>query len=394
MKTYKRNYFVYFYAYFAAQVIFIYVNVYLPVYFFNVLNINRTELAFIQLFAYSALFIKPIIAIYFDKVKSTKKILVIASSFGILVSYIFLIFNLNYLLIFGIFLGLNFACISIIDVVIDKTIVEFSPDEKSKDKNATCTQLGAITGAIFPNIIAFLIFTNIYSIPIWDQFFLIGIFAIFPLIFIGFIIKDNSYESEVSQESHEKEIDLKSILLICIILFLFYGERIFEYPFEPWVLEKFGAENLSLFLFLLLLLILLNALGVLLAGMLSNKLDRKKILFIASLLYGILLIIVPFTDIITFFILLGIIQILAGFIVINIIALMIDFSQKKVIYFQIMASFVFLSYVIFIPLGTYLSAYIATELIIVIAGLLKLFSLIPIYFIKYNKKKPDVIEST
>jgi len=75
------------------------------------------------------------------------------------------------------------------------------------------------------------------------------------------------------------------------------------------------------------------------------------------------LIIVPFTDIITFFILLGIIQILAGFIVINIIVLMIEYSQKKVVYFQIMATFVFVAYVIFIPLGTYLSAFIATELI-------------------------------
>ena len=394
MKIFKRNYIVYFYAYFAAQVIFIYVNVYLPVYFFRVLDINRTELAFVQIFAYSALFIKPVISIYFDKERSTRKLLIIISSFGVVISYILFIFNLNLLIVFGIFLGLNFMCISVIDVAIDKFIVEFSPDEKTKDKNAALTQLGAIIGAIFPNIVAFLIFTDIYSMSIWNQFFLIGTLAILPLLFIGFIIKENSYELEESQESYEDEIDLKSILLLCIILFLFYGERIYEYPFEPWVLEKFGAENLSLFLLLLLLLIILNALGVFLAGMLSNKFDRKKILFIASLLYGILLIIAPFTELIIFFILLGIMQICAGFIMVNIINLMIDVSQKKVLYYQIMAAFAFLANVIFIPLGTYLSGYVATELIIVIAGVLKLVSLIPIYFLKYKKKKLEVNEST
>jgi len=114
--------------------------------------------------------------------------LIIISSFGVVVSYILFIFNLNILIVFGIFLGLNFMCISVIDVAIDKFIVEFSPDEKTKDKNAALTQLGAIIGAIFPNIVAFLIFTDIYSMSIWNQFFLIGTLAILPLVFIGFII--------------------------------------------------------------------------------------------------------------------------------------------------------------------------------------------------------------
>ena len=97
MKIFKRNYVVYFYAYFAAQVIFIYVNVYLPVYFFRVLDINRTELAFIQIFAYSALLIKPLLAIYFDKERSKRKILIIISSFGVVISFGIFILNLKLL---------------------------------------------------------------------------------------------------------------------------------------------------------------------------------------------------------------------------------------------------------------------------------------------------------
>ena len=84
MSLYKRNYIIYFYSYFAATLILIYVNVYLPVYFFNILEVNRSELAFILIFSYSGLFLRPIIAIYFDKPnsKSKRKSIIILSNIG------------------------------------------------------------------------------------------------------------------------------------------------------------------------------------------------------------------------------------------------------------------------------------------------------------------------
>ncbi|MFX1446193.1 MAG: MFS transporter [Promethearchaeota archaeon] len=389
MNVYKRNYFIYFYVYFVVQVIFIYINVFLPVYFFNILQVNRTELAFIQFFAYLALFIKPIIAIYVDRESSIpkRKIMIVICSLGTLISFMIFILNLNYLMIFGIFLGINIACTSIMDVAIDKIIVDSSPDEKIKDRNALYTQLGSIAGAIFPNIVFYVTFTDLYSIPTWYQFFIIGVFSIFPIIFIGLILKSSQQVIIKSEIETDKEVNLKTIVLMCIILFLFYGERIYEYPLEPWILNKYGEEYFSLFILLLVLLIIINALGLILGGIISNKLDRKKLLIICSFIYGILLIIVPFTDIITFFILFGIMQIVSGIIVINLISLMIGISHKKVVYFQVMATFVIIAFVIFIPLGTFLSQYIETEFIIVIAGVLKLLSVIPIYFIEYKYEK-------
>ena len=67
---------------------------------------------------------------------------------------------------------------------------------------------------------------------------------------------------------------------------------------------------------------------------------------------------------------------------------MIKYSQNKVVYYQIMGTFAILSVVIFVPLGTYLSALIVTELLIVFAGVLKIVSIIPIFLlIDKNKKK-------
>lgn len=383
----NRNGFLFFYVYFVAQVIYIYINVFLPVYFFRVLKVNRTELAFIQFLSYLALFTKPIIAIYFDKkfLNLRFKSITILCSIGLLFSFIFFIFNLNILVIFGIFLGINIAFLSVIDVAIDKIIVGSSPDDKTKDKNALITQMGSIFGAIFPNIIFFILFTDIYSIPTWNQFFLIGIFSIVPIICIGFLLKPIGSTKASEEILPDKDLDIKSIILMCIVLFLFYGERIYEYPLEPWILNKYGEEYFSLFVLFLILLIIINTLGLILGGLISSRLHRKKLLVLSSIVYGILLIIVPFMNLVGFFILFAIMQIFSGIIVINLISLMIKYSKKNVVYFQIMATFAILASVIFIPLGTYLSVVISTELIIVIAGVLKLLALIPIYFLNIQK---------
>ncbi len=382
MVSFKRNYVVYFYVYFVAQVVFIYINVYLPVYFFNILKINRTELAFIQTFSYSALFLKPVVAVYYDKEKVIRKTLIIISSFGVFFSFIIFIISIDFLIIFGIFLGINFACISVMDVAIDKIIVNYSPDEKSKDRNALLTQLGSMAGAIIPNVISYLIFRDIYSKSTWNLFFLIGILSILPLVFISFLLNVKIDTPKETENINENPIRLKAIILMCIFLFFAFADKLYEYPLEPWLLNKYGEENFSLFLLYLILIILINVISVITAGIISNKYDRRKIIIISSISSGIILLIIPFTDLITFFILFGVLQIFAGFILINLIALMIDLSKKRVLIYQVMSSFVILASVVFIPLGTYLSAYIATEMIIVSAGLLIIISAVPIYFMK------------
>jgi len=130
MNLHNRNHLVYFYSYFAVQLIFIYINIFLPVYFFNVLNVNRTELAVVQIFAYLVLFIKPVIAIYFDKKNIKKKFIIILSSIGTIVSFFFFIISLNFLLIFGIFLGINFNCTSMLDNGIVIIIFNLFDDDK------------------------------------------------------------------------------------------------------------------------------------------------------------------------------------------------------------------------------------------------------------------------
>ena len=187
---------------------------------------------------------------------------------------------------------------------------------------------------------------------------------------------------KISNRVDFKCVPKKSLFLICIFSFLIYADKLYEFPLEPWILNKYGEKMFLLFSLILIILILLNAFGVILAGFISHKFDRKKVLIISILVSGTLVIFAPFLDLIGFIICFAIIQIFAGFILINMTSYMIDLSKKSVILFQVMISFTILARVIFVPVGTYLSIFIATELIILIAGLLILLSVIPILFIK------------
>ena len=80
------------------QAIWIVINTMLPVYFFNVLNVDRIQLALIQFIAYLSLFSKPIFAIYFDKTERSKKPFLLLSVIGMILSFILFIINLNFLI--------------------------------------------------------------------------------------------------------------------------------------------------------------------------------------------------------------------------------------------------------------------------------------------------------
>ena len=395
MDSFKRNYIVYFSYYFVNQMMWFFIHVYLPIYYFNILNVDRKELAFIQFFSYLALFTRPLLSIYFDKKETTskRKLIIELSSFVIIISFFISLFNLHILIIFGIFLGIYFIFISIIDVCIDKTIVESSPTEKIQIKNTTVVRLGTLIGAVFTVIAFFIIFSDYSKANQWTLYFLICFVAIIPLLFLAPLLSLNANMTDATDrmdENHNHDkIYLKPIILMCFFMFLFYAVRLYEYPLEPWALNKYFNGNYIYFSMFYLLMIIMLGFGVLIAGIMSHKYDRKKALILSTFLIGIFTIIVPYSTFIIFVILSGLIQLLIGFWLVDVMVVIIKLSKKKVLYFQIIMSFVFIATVVFIPLGTYLSAYIETELIIMLSGIITLFSLIPLIFIENKLIKAD-----
>lgn len=376
MKKYSRNNIIYFYSYFVAQLIFIFVHSYLPFYFYDVINVNKSELAFVQIISYSALLIKPFISIYFNNLKKVRVILIF-SAVGIIASLILIIFSLELLILFGIFLGINFIFIAFTDVAVDKILVEESESEKEKARSSLFLQIGAASGAIMAPVLYL-------SSPSWSFYFLMIISLTLPIIFFMFFLIPPS-RTEKIQETELKEepiISVKNLLLMGIFIFFIYGDKLYEYLLEPWVENIIGDTMFSI---LLIILIAVNVVGIVIAGFISHKLNKQKLLIYSAISSGILVMIAPFTNIVIFTILFAIIQIFAGFLLVNVITLMIDISKKKVVYFQIMAVFSIFARILFIPLGTYLSDYIATEWIIFVSGVIVLVSIIPMWFIKAEK---------
>jgi len=78
----RSNYFGFFLLYFAISVMVIYV----PVYLLNILNVDTSQLAFIQVFVYLVMFSGPVLGYIFDKYSKNKKLILVSSSILFLVS--------------------------------------------------------------------------------------------------------------------------------------------------------------------------------------------------------------------------------------------------------------------------------------------------------------------
>ncbi|MBD3213875.1 MAG: hypothetical protein GF311_14795 [Candidatus Lokiarchaeota archaeon] len=370
----RKNSILYFYIYFVAQLIFVFVNSYLPIYYFKYLAVDKTQLAFVQVISYSALFAKPLISLYFDRDESRlskTRQLMILSAIGIFGSFLSIILSLEILLLFGILLGVNFAFTAIIDVSVDKMLVETSITEKQKSRNTLFLQMGSVLGAI--------IVPGLYMVvPSWSVFFVSGAVLVFPLIFIMYF-KSESVERNPSEETEQKPAfepnSVRNIALLCGVAFLLYADQIYQWPLEPFVVSFIGEDLFSL---LLIGFILINGLGILIAGMISHNYDKKKLLLYNIIIVGMMLIFAPFVNIWVFLGLYAVLQILAGFLIVNLISLMIDVSKKQVLIFQIIAAFIALAKLVLVPIGTFLSGIIDTQWIIFIAGVLFLFSVIPL----------------
>ncbi len=392
MKLHNRNQIVFFTVYFIAQMMYVYINAFLPIYFSEIFLINGTDLGIVLYTSYSFMLAKPLFSIYINKdgkktpFSTERKVFIIASS-GAVVSFALFIFNLNFLVVFSVFLGLNFLFVAFMDVIIDKIIIQRSSTDNIRKKNAFYMQIGGMIGAIVSNIYFFIIRpTNLNS---WNALFIVGTISIVCFVPIILILKNSDSSSNIASDSvaqEQKKVNYSHIVKICAFLFLVYGINLYEWVLEPWAIEKLGTvstEPKALFPTIMISFIVFDAISLLIAGKYSKRLDKKKLLIFTTLVSGILTTIAPLSGIILFFILMSIVQLVSGFFLIALLASMIELSGGKVLFFQLMASATILSKIIFAPFGVFLFGFISGEMIILIAGLFQLLSLVPLYFIKF-----------
>jgi MFS family permease len=383
IKDKKKN-LVFIYGYLASILMLTVINTYLPIFYLNILGIPKAEVANVLFLALTTQFIKPVISIYFDKKPKKTKNFALIGSLCLIISFALLVFNLASLILFGIFLSTTFGFIFLVDVTIDKYIVAISLDDETREKNAYYTQIGAIMGSIL-GVLLFMILVSSKAIGTWNQYFVIIIIFAVPVIPIIFLLKKIGEETEIKEVELGKNViqEMKSIpiILMCIFLFLYSGDYLYDWVVESWILSKYGSGGIGLFSTFLIGWILIQTIGMILGRILSERLNKKPIIIYSLIAIGVIFIIGPYMGLMTMLILFTIMNFLSGFILIFILAIMLDLSEKKVLLFQYMSIYVIIARISLTPLGLLLYDYLPGESILTIAGILFTLSALPMYLL-------------
>jgi MFS family permease len=198
---------------------------------------------------------------------------------------------------------------------------------------------------------------------------------------------------------------------------LIWSDKLYQFPFSSWILTRFGEEGFNLYSLLYIVLVLLNIGGWIIGQRISsretkkiNKIEieyrdntnikdwnqeealyafklsnRRKIIAITIGLYVVLTFLMAISDFLFLMIIQGVIQVIAGIMMLNYTSLMMTMSNNgkyKTFTFQCLKIAYAFSCVIFLPLGTYLSASIQIEILIITVGFLAILSLIPLAFLR------------
>jgi len=389
------NYIRFFIVYFTLSLSISYLTIYLPIYLLSILDVNRNSLAFIQILTYSFLFLAPLFALIYDRFPSQKrKILSLLIIFFIL-SFIGALSLFSILSLFGILLGLNLFTHEAIKVGMGKIIIDSSSTEKMKDKILIIINISSNIGGYIPPLVFLFVITDIFNFVSWSNFFLIGGILLIPIIFSIFY---NNYTNDIHEkkkiqnsEKNSNSFHYYQIFLLTLSLIMIFSDKLYSYPFGDWILSKYGQLGINLLSICYGGFLLLNTLGHIIGKRIAKNLRRKNTILITNIVYICLtLLMVSSTNIVFLLIIYSLNWFVSGIMMLNYISLHINFC-KNVKYqatsYQILRVGLAVVNVIFIPLGTFLSSFISTELIILIAAFLSLFSLIPLIFIKQLNEK-------
>jgi hypothetical protein len=337
----------------------------------------------------------------------------VASSILFLLSFLISLLSGSNLGTFGLFLALNLISQEVIKVGISKLIIDDTSDEGVKDSSLTAINISSNIGSFIPSVIFLLTVSNILNLNQWNIFFFIGFVCSIPIIISTIILRESEKSSININENQKEEENTnygQNSLLNLILLFLSYlmiwSDKLYQFPFSSWILTRFGEEGFNLYSLLYIVLIFLNIGGWIVGERISNRnnnlLDkksqkdnlysdklasRKRILEITISVYVVLTFLMAFSDFVLLMIIQGIIQVIAGIMMLNYTSLMMSISTNgkyKTFKFQCLKIAYTFSCVIFLPLGTYFSGFIQIEVLIFTAGVLAIFSLIPLRMMRFK----------
>jgi hypothetical protein len=360
-----------------------------------VLNVNRIELAFIQFLSYLTLFLGPITGFFFDKFAHKKKQLILISSVLLFFSFAFFNLNIDNLSYFGLFLALNFSSRLLIKAGMSKLMLEASEQKNIQKNIILISNLSGSFGSIIPIIMFNVLIYDINSVSLWTLFFNLCWIVSFPILLSFTLIKDKQSANEFRVKSiipnqadhNRRRIGQFGLMLTFCTNFLIWGDKLLEYPFASWILTKYGESGFFNYSYLFFIFTYLYMAGWFISRRLINQHKSRIYLSISIALYALLMFSLVFSDLFTFLLITAANKLVSGVMMSQLTERNVDVSKlnkNAALSYETIRSSSLLASFIFVPLGTLLSYYISTEILVLLVSFMALFSITPICFYKHN----------
>ena len=371
----------------------IYLLIYFPLYFFDVLNINRRLLALTQLVSRSMLILAIFMGYYFDRFTQKKKVIISISGIILFISFLLFILFRNILFWFGFFLSMSLAVRTVIQTGMSKLMFEMVKSNGNLKKNVILiSNASSSLGAFIPTIFFSIIVLDFYSPSLWNSFFLIGWVISFPLLLTFFLIKDTNHNLTNTQNENglipqNKEKTPRSdskiwlTILVFVSYFLFWGSYLFGYPLSSWITSNFGQSAFKFYSSFYVVFFLFNMSGFFIAKKIYKEGNEKKIIMIGIVSIVFLFLVYPYISFPIFFFLYSIEAFIYGLVISNFLYIIIDISRRgkyENLKYQIMQSSSYLGNAIFTSLGIFLSNYVSTNSLMTISAFLVLLAAVPL----------------
>lgn len=400
------------FVYFIISAFDAFLIIYIPLYYFEILNVDRAVLAFVQLISYFTLFILPLFGIIYDiavkKVSQTNGLLFI-SFIPLCGGFLIFLFFKENLLLYGIYIVLSFISKSLIRTGMTGIFLDYVKGENN-EKNPK-RKIYIIISSNCASACSFLyvsLFFNLYVVDItslsaWNLFFFtVWVFSIPLIIFVLHFFKSTNIQREIVGKSEEKKIISASReIIITVLLFLSvffsFSDALFSYPKSSWIRETYSAPAFRLYSSLYFLFQICSLAGYMVFFYLGKKYDDRKILLVFTIIFSPMMLLSVMYGFLVFIIFTALMFFIGNVINLTYISYSTDFSIKtkyKTFMYFLLQSPSSLASIIFIPLGTFFSLYIHFETLVMITTLLYMLSIFFIILSLLVKKaeNKEVIE--
>jgi len=403
----KKMYGIFFLVYGTLGVFEAYFALYIPLFYYEILAVNRNDLAFIQFLGFLSLIITPLIGYIFDAhIESERNHKIFVYLCVILLCSCFSIFliNKNILLLYGIFMGVYFLSRMFIRTIMSKIFLTLSV-ESPKIKHHMILIVNGARGVSFLLVSLFFdfIIKDVYSLPQWELFFMVGWMLTLPLLSIILFLRNNTIFSDQSSKNSNKDIEGRNIkkksqkrvswfvIFLYLAFFLASSDLLFLSLVSSWVLTRFNEFSLRIFFSLYYVISIFALLGYYFASRIAKRISNIVLLFIFCCFYLFFLVLLPFSNFPMFLVVqcgLAFGGYIANYMYVSIAQTMSVNTRYKTFVYQILLTCQSIANIVFAPIGTSLSTFISVEILIFISSIFLAFSCgIQLILVLVNKIK-------